>query len=57
MSTPENSDQRPSTDQQGDDASSQDYETVLKQVTERVWELWQQDVRRNQERKQKKIRR
>ncbi len=27
-----------------------DYETLLKLVSERVWELWRDDLRRNRER-------
>ncbi len=27
-----------------------DYETLLRRVSERVWELWREDLRRNRER-------
>lgn len=27
-----------------------DYETLLRLVSERVWELWREDMRRNRER-------
>lgn len=30
--------------------SPKDYETLLKQVSDRVWELWREDLRRAQER-------
>ncbi len=30
--------------------SSKDYETLLRQVSDRVWELWRDDLRRAQER-------
>jgi hypothetical protein len=29
---------------------SKDYETLLRQVSDRVWELWRDDLRRAQER-------
>jgi len=34
-----------------------DYETLLRRVSERVWELWQEDLRRNRERGSKGQRR
>jgi len=30
--------------------SAKDYETLLRQVSDRVWELWREDLRRAQER-------
>jgi hypothetical protein len=30
--------------------SAKDYETLLRQVSDRVWELWRDDLRRSQER-------
>jgi len=34
-----------------DQAKSQDFESLVRRVTERVWELWRQDLRRNRERR------
>jgi hypothetical protein len=34
-----------------------DYETLLRLVSERVWELWREDMRRNRERSGKARRR
>jgi len=30
--------------------SAKDYEALVRQITERVWALWQDDLRRNRER-------
>jgi hypothetical protein len=38
-------------------ASPKDYEALLKQVTDRVWALWQEDLRRSRERGGKILRR
>ena len=37
--------------------SSKDYEALLKLVSERVWALWQEDLRRSRERGGKILRR
>jgi len=37
--------------------AAKDYEALLRQVTERVWALWQEDMRRNRERGGKVLRR
>jgi hypothetical protein len=34
-----------------DQAKNQDFESLVRRVTERVWELWREDLRRNRERR------
>jgi len=45
----------PSTENQGNDKASgekkSDYASVLKQVEEKVWQLWLEDLRREKERR------
>jgi len=38
-------------------SANKDYETLLRQVSDRVWELWRDDLRRAQERDSKTGRR
>jgi hypothetical protein len=42
----------PENDQNGKaEAQNQDFESLVKRVTERVWELWREEMRRNRERR------
>lgn len=35
----------------GSQPQSQDFETLVRRVSDRVWELWREDLRRNRERR------
>ncbi len=37
-------------------ASQQDYQKLVRQVAERVWQLWREEARRNRERRGGKLR-
>ncbi|MCC6891507.1 MAG: hypothetical protein IT321_01715 [Anaerolineae bacterium] len=40
----------PKTNPNSTSRPAKDYETLLRQVSDRVWELWREDLRRAQER-------
>jgi hypothetical protein len=48
---------QPKTNTDTSTRSQKDYETLLRQVSDRVWELWRDDLRRAQERSGKTGRR